>query len=173
MQSCGGPVIVPGRPYNCASRKNRGSGVAGQSPSLAVQPTEFRREPCLKWFAWTAASGPALRVWIGSTWTSSTEVRRRAAEIASVASTAGMALVDDPTNFDAAANLLQWNGSAWQLVPQRTQSRSLGPHPTTALIASLFATPSVASRRLMINVPLPLSRASGASAHLARAPQRA
>jgi hypothetical protein len=109
---------------------------------------------------WTAVGGPALRVWIGSTTMPAAEVRRHAAALSSLTSAPGGSLINDPTTAEKGSNVLQWNGSAWQLVSQGAAARTVGPELTAAAITPSLSGGPTAGRPLMVNVPLPSETAS-------------
>jgi Caspase domain len=109
---------------------------------------------------WTAAGGPALRVWIGSTAMPTAEVRRQASAMAAISSAAGGTLIDDPTTSDTRSHLLQWDDAGWRLITEGAQARTLGPHPAAAALAPLLAAGPDGSRRLIVSLPLPSQAAA-------------
>jgi caspase domain-containing protein len=101
---------------------------------------------------WTAANGPALRVWIGPTDLGLAEVRRHAAAFAALSGAPGR-LIDDPTTAANGARLLQWSGSAWQILSQAEGPRTVGITPTAPALATLLEEDR--ARPLMMTLPLP------------------
>jgi hypothetical protein len=109
---------------------------------------------------WTAAGGPALRVWVGSTTMPGSEVRQHAAAVTSLTSAPGITVISDPTAAEKGADVLQWVNSTWQVVSQGTNPASIGPRLSAASLASATTRGATASRPVAINLPLPSEAAS-------------
>ncbi len=109
---------------------------------------------------WTAPGGPALRVWIGSATMPVAEVKRQAAAVASLTAASGITVINDPTTADKGSNVLQWNGSTWELVSQNAAPRAVGPQVTPPAITALQTRGRASSLPLMVNLPLPAELAS-------------
>lgn len=109
---------------------------------------------------WSAPAGPALRVSIGTTTMSAIELRREAARLSAFGAASGLSVVDDPTTAKTGTNLLQWNGSGWEIVSQGGAPRPVGRQPTPSVVIPLIAN-TPAGTRLTVNLPLAAEAAAG------------
>ena len=107
---------------------------------------------------WTSPGGPALRVWIGSTGMPAAQVRRQAIAMAALTSMPGMTVISDPTTTDGGLNVLQWNGSAWQVISPDVMVKTVGRQPTAAALGTAIGAGGAGA--LMINLPLPSEAAA-------------
>lgn len=102
---------------------------------------------------WTAPAGPALRIWIGPPGGSADDLVRQAQRFA--AGAPGLVVVDDPTTSDGPNNIIQWTGSAWQLVGAGGTMLPLGSGAPVVPRDAPLVRDATGAARLTLNLPLP------------------
>jgi len=100
---------------------------------------------------WTAANGPALRVWIGPTNLSTADVKQQATVFTAMRLARGSAFIDDPTMASNGMRLLQWNGSAWQILSQNGTERVVDMRSTLSTLSN----DDSGAPPLMLTLPVP------------------
>jgi hypothetical protein len=104
---------------------------------------------------WGVSGAPALRLWVGATSLTSSEVGKQADLTKPLASAPGYARIDDPTATDAPLYMLQWSGTGWQILSPDGSSQLLGTQPAAAAVTKLMAGASPLGKALLVNLPLP------------------